>query len=51
MELWNAFLEDYGNEIHDWSPRLMLELFWEFCQDGNRAVADRLKRVEVEKEK
>lgn len=45
MKLWDAFLEDYGNEIHDWSPRVMLELFWEFCQDGNKAVAKRLNKV------
>ena len=38
MELWDAFIEDYGNEIHGWSTRLLLEIFWHYCQDGNRAV-------------
>lgn len=45
MKLWDAFLEDYGNEIHDWSPRLMLELFWEFCQDGNKSVTEQLNKA------
>ena len=38
MQLWDAFLEDYGNEIHDWAPRQLLEIFWYYCQDGSRAV-------------
>jgi len=38
MLLWDAFLEDYGNEIHDWTPRQLLEIFWHYCQDGSKAV-------------
>ena len=34
MELWNAFIEDYGQEIHGWSLRRTLQLFWHFCQGG-----------------
>ena len=37
-ELWNAFIEDYGNEIHDWTLRLILELFWYYCEDGKFGV-------------
>lgn len=38
MELWNVFLEDYADEVFDWSLRSMLEIFWHYCQDGSRAV-------------
>jgi len=37
-ELWDAFIQDYANEIHDWSLRKTLKLFWHYCQDGCRAV-------------
>ncbi len=40
MELWDAFLEDHGDEVFNWSLRLTLEVFWEYCQDGSRAVAE-----------
>ena len=43
MELWNAFLEDYANEIFNWSLRQTLEIFWHYCQDGNKAVYEFLK--------
>jgi len=36
--LWDAFLEDYAKETFDWSLRLTLEVFWYYCQDGNKAV-------------
>lgn len=39
-ELWNAFLEDYAEEVFDWSLRLTLETFFHYCQDGNRGVAN-----------
>lgn len=39
VELWDAFLEDYANEVFDWSLRLTLETFWHYCQDGSEAVA------------
>ncbi len=45
MQLWDAFLDDYGNEIHDWTPRQLLEIFWHFCQDGNKSVAEFLKKT------
>ena len=38
MQLWDAFLEDYGNEIFNWSIRRTLELFWHYCQDGPKSV-------------
>lgn len=36
--LWDAFLEDYDQEIWDWSLRQTLEAFWHYCQNGNLAV-------------
>ena len=39
-ELWTAFIEDYGNEIHQWPLSLTLELFWHYCQDGSMGVYD-----------
>ncbi|MCK5614354.1 hypothetical protein KAR91_71470 [Candidatus Pacearchaeota archaeon] len=42
MELWNAFLDDYKHSVKSWPLHLTLELFWHFCQDGNRAVKERL---------
>jgi len=41
--LWEAFLEDYADEIFDWSLRLTLEIFWRYCQDGSKAVDKFLK--------
>lgn len=41
--LWDAFLEDYANEIFNWSLRYTLEIFWYYCQDGNKAVAKFLR--------
>lgn len=38
MELWNAFLEDYNDNIQYWSLQKILRLFWYYCQDGRRAV-------------
>ena len=38
MLLWDAFIEDYGNEIHGWSLRTILRLFWHYCQDGSCQV-------------
>lgn len=37
-ELWDAFIQDYGNEIFDWPLRRILKLFWYYCQDGCKAV-------------
>ena len=44
MLLWDAFLEDYRDEIFNWSPRQLLEIFWHYCQDGNRAVYEFLNK-------
>ena len=44
-ELWNAFLEDYADEVFDWPLRLILELFWHYCQDGSKAVHAKLTRM------
>ena len=38
--LWEAFIEDYADEIHNWSTRLLLEIFWHYNEDGSRAVAE-----------
>ena len=36
--LWDAFLEDYTPQIHNWSLRFTLEAFWYYCQDGSKEV-------------
>ncbi len=36
--LWDAFLEDYAIQIHDWSLRFTLEAFWHYCQNGMKEV-------------
>ena len=41
--LWDAFLEDYANEIFDWTLRFTLEVFWHYCQDGSKGVVEFLK--------
>lgn len=38
MLLWDAFLEDYNQEIWDWTLRETLETFWHYCQGGNKSV-------------
>ncbi len=38
--LWDTFLKDYGTRIVDWSLRDTLEIFWHYCQDGDKAVAE-----------
>ena len=48
MLLWDAFLEDYGNEVFDWSLRFTLEAFWHYCQDGSRAVAKFIRHQSYE---
>jgi len=47
MQLWDAFLEDYKDEIFDWSPRQLLEIFWHYCQDGSKAVYEFLNKDAV----
>ena len=42
--LWNAFLEDFGEEIWDWTLRETLEAFWYYCENGPEAVAEWAKR-------
>ena len=42
-QLWDAFIQDYQNEIFDWSTRETLEIFWYYCQDGSKAVFKLLK--------
>ena len=52
-ELWNAFIQDYQNELFDWSTRELLEIFWHYCQDGDKAVYKLLnspKKLKVDKE-
>ncbi len=50
MHSWDAFLEDYGNEVFDWSLRLTLEVFWHYNlgpvsrQEGKEAVAEFFRR-------
>ena len=34
MKLWDAFIEDYGDELHDCSLRKALQLFYHFCKGG-----------------
>ncbi len=42
--LWNAFLEDFDQEIWDWTLRETLEAFWYYCENGPEAVAEWAKR-------
>lgn len=48
--LWEAFLEDYADEVFDWSLRFTLEIFWHYCQDGNKAVYEFLNNRAPNKE-
>lgn len=50
MKLWDAFIEDYGLEILGWSPRRTLELFWYYCQDGQKAVYNAVHKLNVDSE-
>jgi len=43
MELWEAFIEDYADEIHSWSMRRVLKIFWHYCEDGSKSVDDLFK--------
>jgi len=45
--LWEAFLEDYANEIFDWPLRFTLEAFWHYCQNGRRAVQELLANKSI----
>ncbi|MCK5639851.1 MAG: hypothetical protein KAJ19_03610 [Gammaproteobacteria bacterium] len=36
--VWDAFLEDYAEEIFNWPIRVTLEAFWHYCRDGNKGV-------------
>ena len=40
MKLWDAFLEDFNQEVWDWSLRQTLEAFWNYCDDGNKGVSE-----------
>ena len=42
MKLCDDFLEDYKNEIFDWTPKFMLKAFVYYCDDGTKGV-DRMK--------
>ena len=42
--LWNAFLEDFDQEIWDWTLRETLEAFWCYCEYGSREVREWAKR-------
>lgn len=46
-EIWDVFIQDYANEIFDWSTRELLEIFWHYCQDGDKAVYGLLNGKEV----
>jgi len=47
MELWDAFVEDYKEEIHEppwfWTVRFMLKAFWHYCQDGKKGTDSIIK--------
>lgn len=37
---WDAFLNDYGQELHDLTMRQILEKFWRYCQRVNEIPAE-----------
>lgn len=43
MLLWEAFIEDYKEELPNWPLRFTLIAFWRYCQDGSREVEKFLK--------
>ena len=48
--LWNAFLEDFNQEIWDWTLREILEAFWYYCENGPEAVTEWAERRTVTKQ-
>ncbi len=48
MQLWDAFLEDYGKEILDWPLRLILEIFYTYNHNGMDAVAEFLRHKRLQ---
>ena len=48
-KLWDAFVQDYQDEISSWSTVKLLEIFWHYCQDGSRAVDKLLNKKEESK--
>jgi len=40
LTLWDAFLENYNQEIRDWTLRETLEAFWHYCQGRNKSVCE-----------
>jgi len=51
MKLWDAFLEDYSEEIFNWSMRRTLELFWNYCSGGKADVFAVLNKLNSEYKK
>jgi len=47
-EIWDAFIQDYTDEILGWPLRKTLKLFWYYCQDGCRAV-NKCQQEEMQK--
>lgn len=43
MKLWEAFIEDYYDEIQSWPLDLTLELFWTYCNGGIECSEKELK--------
>lgn len=50
-ELWDAFIQDYQNEIFNWSTRELLKIFWYYCQNGDKAVFKLLNERKIQKDK
>ena len=44
VPLWDAFLEDFGKEIWDWTLREILKAFWYYCEYGPEAVTEWAER-------
>ena len=42
--IWDAFLEDYKEQIPDWSIRYLLEAFWHYNQDGSKTCDEFLAK-------
>jgi len=46
--VWNAFIEDYKDHLHEWSLKFTLEAFWHYCQGGSRECNELLGNKNID---
>ena len=46
--LWDDFVENYKDELPNWSLLFTLEAFWHFCYSGDKACDGFLSRNKKE---